>query len=119
MKLSDGEKLILVMLSELCQKLKAWDEKDAKLVQDAIHSGNLWALEWEFSGIFGPSEPSDDALREATDIMTMWAVLERDYESLAPAEKARVEKEAEPFGADVKFDGFDGNGESEYLSIAN
>jgi uncharacterized protein YfbU (UPF0304 family) len=117
MKLSDGEKLILVMLSELCQKLKVGNEDDAKLVQEAIYSGNLWGLKWAFPGIFHDSEPTEEMLHTTVDILDMWSFLERGHEALSPADKARVEKEAAPLG-DVKFRGFDGNGEAAYISIA-
>jgi len=116
MKLSDGEKLILVMLSELCQKLKTGNEDDAKLVQEAIYSGNLWGLEWAFPGIFHDSEPTEEMLHTTVDILDMWSFLERGHEALSPADKGRVGKEASSIG--VKFRGFDGNNEAAYISIA-
>lgn len=117
MKLSDGEKLILVMLSDLCEKMKAGDEGDAKLVKDAITSGHLWALEWTFTGIFHDSEPTEEMLHTTVDILDMWRFLERGYQALSPADKTQVEKEADPFGH-VQFRGFDGNGEAAYIGIA-
>ncbi len=119
MKLSDGEKLILIMLCEIHEKLKIENGVDTKLVKEAIHGGNLWGMKWRFTGIFHDSEPTEEVVHEATEIMDMWSTLERDYERLSPEEKSRVEKEAEPFGKDVRFRGWDGNGESEYISIAD
>jgi uncharacterized protein len=46
----------------------------------------------------------------------MWTFLERGYKKLSAADKARVQKEADPL--DVHFRGFDGNNEGEYISVA-
>jgi uncharacterized protein len=118
MKLSDGEKLILVMLSEIHQKLKIENGVDSELVQSAIFSGNLWGLKWELTGIFHDSEPTPEMVAEVVDILDMWSFIERADQGLSPDDKARVEKEAAPFGTHVKFAGFDGNGEAAYISIA-
>jgi uncharacterized protein len=118
MKLSDGEKLILVMLSEIHQKLKIEDGVDSELVQSAIFSGNLWGLKWEFTGIFHDSEPTPEMVTEVVDILDMWSFIEKADQSLSPDDKAQVEREATPFGKHVKFTGFDGNGEAGYISVA-
>jgi hypothetical protein len=41
-KLSDGDKLILMMLSEIHEHLKIENGDDSKFVQSTILSGNLW-----------------------------------------------------------------------------
>ncbi len=43
-KLSAGEKLILLMLREIQEHLKMKADTDTKLIKDAIFSGNLWGL---------------------------------------------------------------------------
>jgi len=118
MELSDGEKLILIMLSEIHQKLKIENGVDTELVKSAIFSGNVWALKWEFPGIFSNSEHTPEMVTEVVDILDMWSFIERAHKSLSTEDKARVEKEASPFGKYVEFTGFDGNGESAYISIA-
>jgi uncharacterized protein YfbU (UPF0304 family) len=117
MKLSDGEKLILSMLCDIHEHLKI-DNGTAGLVSSAIYRGNLWGLKWVFPGIFHDSEPTEEMLHETVNIMDMWSFIERFYEKLSPEEKTFVEKQAEPFGKHVRFDGFDGNGEAAYISIA-
>jgi uncharacterized protein len=117
MKLSDGEKLILAMLCDIHEHLKI-DNGTASLVLSAIYSGNLWGLKWIFPGIFDDSEPTEEMLNETVNIMDMWSFIERFYEELSPKEKMFVEKEAKPFDKRVRFDGFDGNGEAAYISIA-
>ena len=118
MKLSDGEKLILVMLSELYEKLGVDGEIDPGFVREAIYSGNLWGLKWEHSGIFDIEDKSQEVVEEVVDILDMWTFMERAYDKFTPEERARLEKEAKPFGDDVKFKGFDGNNECEHRSVA-
>jgi uncharacterized protein YfbU (UPF0304 family) len=118
MKLSDGEKLILIMLSEIHEKLKIENGVDTKLVKEAIYSGNLWGLKSGLGGILNDYEATEEVRREAVDILDMWSFIERDYEQLSPADKERVEKEVGPLGKHVRFSGFDGNGESQYIGIA-
>src|SRR5947209_4609316 len=48
----------------------------------------------------------------------MWATLEGSHVRLSPAEKDWVTTEATPFGDHIEFRGFDGNNETEQMSIA-
>jgi len=119
MKLSDGEKLILIMLSEIYEHLQIKSAIDPTFVQDAIHTGNIWGLDWEYIGIFHGTDHDDPpALHETVEIMGMWDNIEFAYEQLSDGDKERVKKEAEPFGEHARFRGFDGNNETEHLSIA-
>jgi uncharacterized protein len=118
-KLSDGERLILVMLSEMYEQLKIEGEVDPKFMLAAIHSGNTWALKWKYPGIL--SEGDDDnspTVHEVVDILAMWDMIEYSYRELSPEDKKRVETEAAPFGRHVQFRGFDGNNEGEHMSVA-
>ena len=40
------------------------------------------------------------------------------YGRLSAKDKERVEKEAEPFGKNPRFNGFDGNNETEHMGVA-
>jgi len=44
-KLSQGEKLILLMLCEIQEHLKLKGDTNTELIKEAIYSGNLWGLE--------------------------------------------------------------------------
>lgn len=48
----------------------------------------------------------------------MWSFIESSDAALPKKDKERVEKEADPFGKNPKFPGFDGNNEAEWLSVA-
>jgi hypothetical protein len=119
MKLTNPEKLILTMLSEIHEKLGIQDGVNTKLLTRAISSNNTWALSWEMPGIVGDTrEPAPPEVKEVLDILGMWSFMEEAYEKFDATEKATVKADADPFGNHVRFAGFDGNNETELLSIA-
>lgn len=117
MKISNAEKLILTMLCEMQEHLKTKGEIDPAFVKDAIYSNHLWAIEWKYHGLFeGSSEPNPPEVKFVTDVLDMWSFIEPAYKDLSTEDKKRVDAEV-PFGLEG-FEGFDGNNEIEYLSIA-
>jgi uncharacterized protein YfbU (UPF0304 family) len=111
---------MLVMLSEIHEALKIKDGVDTKLLKEAIYSDNTWALTWEMPGIIGADahEETPPEVSEVVDILDMWQFLEEAHGELSPEDRKRVETEAAPFGARVKFTGFDGNHEGRLMSAA-
>jgi uncharacterized protein YfbU (UPF0304 family) len=118
MKLGDGEKLILIMLSEIHEHLGIRDGVDPKFVRSAIYSGNTWGLRWKYPNIFDNVEIDHAVVSEVVHILDMWSFIESSYQRLSAEDKARIEAEAVPFGKDVQFTGFDGNNEGEYVGAA-
>ena len=51
-RLSDGEKLTLIMLCQLFKRLKLEGEIEPEFVEAAIDGGHYWGLEWKYPGIF-------------------------------------------------------------------
>lgn len=119
MKITDGEKLILLMLSELYEELEINGDIDPKFIKEAIFSNNLWAFPWKYSGIPFEGQEDPEIVREVLDILDMWSFIEYSYAQLGDEQKAQLEKDAAPFGKDPKFPGFDGNNESEYMGTAS
>lgn len=117
-KISDGEQLILMMLRDISKALKVKGEIDPDFVADAIWGGHYWALDWEYSGLFHGHQDSRESVSAVVDILDMWSFLEEAYSKLPAPERRRLEKETGPLGKDVRFWGFDGNNETERLSIA-
>ena len=117
-KLGDGEKLILIMFCQLFKQLKLKSEIDPAFVEEVIHGGHYWALDWQYPGIFHGHEDARTVVSEVVNILDMWSFLERGFGNLSKKDKDRVAAEAEPFGKHVVFTGFDGNNEGEYMSIA-
>lgn len=119
MELKKSERLILVMLADIYEKLGIKNSVDTKLLTSAIHSDNTWALSWELQGIVGYSpDPTPPAVREVVDILDMWSFIEEAYAIFGVLERKKIATDADPFGTNVQFTGFDGNNETEHTSIA-
>ena len=58
MELSFGEKLILIMLSEIHEKLKIEDGIEPRFVQHAIFTEAAWSLTWKYPGLVGSGRAS-------------------------------------------------------------
>lgn len=120
MKLTNPEKLILIMLAEIQEKLDIKDGTNYKLVTNAIYSENTWALDWEMPGIVGSfPEQTPPQVKFVVDVLEMWSFIEEGYDSFDPKEKENIKEKASPFGSHVKFSGFDGNNETDEMSIAS
>jgi uncharacterized protein YfbU (UPF0304 family) len=119
MKLSNGEKLILIMLSDLHKKLDIKGEIDADFVQSAIFSDNPWGFDWKYGEIIDNDDgDTPKVVRDVCNYLEMWGCLEASWPKLSKDEKAQIAVNAEPFGSDVKFPGFDGNNEIEHMNVA-
>lgn len=117
---SDGEKLLLLMMGDLYKHLRLTSQEavDVDFISKVIYGGHYWAPKWELTGVFHGHADDQRHLRKVLDVLEMWDFLERGYERLSTKDRARVAKEAAPFGKPVEFVGFDGNNEAEYLGIA-
>lgn len=117
--LSDGEKLVLLMLKDIAQHLKMKGaDLNIDFVSEVIYGGHDWALGWQLPGVFHGHQDNPKHLTFVVNVLAMWDHMERGYEALSEADKALVAQMADPLGDDVRFPGFDGNGEAEYLGIA-
>lgn len=117
-RLSDGEKLIAMMLGDLIEGLGLEVETDVGLVQKVILGGHYWALGWEMPGIFHGRADQQSRVRFVVDVLEMWSFIEEAFEPLDTESRARIAAEAGPFGRVAAFPGFDGNNEIEHLGIA-
>lgn len=119
MKLSDGEKLILLMLSELYEKIGVNGETDPEFIKSAIFRDQLWGIPWKYSGIPFEHQETPAIVSEVVDILDMWSFIEEGYRALSDEDKSRLADSATPFGKDPKFRGFDGNNEVEHMGVAS
>src|SRR5947209_1100702 len=111
MHLSDGEKLILVMLGEMHKALNIKGGIDPDFVLETISRDYLWGFRYGLGGIPFSKGETPPEVRETIDALGMWWDIERSYEQLSNSDKKKIEKEADPFGKHVRFEGFDGNNE--------
>jgi hypothetical protein len=116
--LSNGEKLIALMLCQLSRHLRVEGDFEPAFVEKAINGGHCWALGVEYPDEFHVKEDAPAVVDEVMDILFMWRLIERGFEALSKKDKDRVAVEAKPFGEHVKFSGFDGIHESEHIGVA-
>ena len=117
--LSDGEKIIALMLTDLIKGLGVETDINTELIQSVIYGGHYWALGWEMPGIFHGHADKQSRVRFVVDVLDMWSFLEEAFEELSDDDKAKLAAAADPFGNQVQFPGFDGNNEGEYFSITS
>ena len=117
-QISDGEKLLLLMMRDLFKHIKATGDSDPDLIADMIFGGHYWAASWALPGVFHGHEDDPRDVSFVVDVLDMWNFIERGYEQLSAAEKAKIEEDAAPLGKHVRFMGFDGNNEAELIGIA-
>jgi uncharacterized protein YfbU (UPF0304 family) len=123
--LTNGDRLTAIMLCEVLKALqtaapKFRSEINPDFVSNAIWSGHLWGLKWQYPGVFEGKEPEKTLITEVGRILDMWSAIEWGYERLSPSDKKKLlAREFAQVNRGVKFLGFDGNDETRHLSIAN
>lgn len=118
MNLSNGEKLILVMLSEVYKHHKIKGEIDPEFVLKTIFNDYAWGLRWQYPGIFNSADDNPPEVDETCAILNMYRLLTSSYEKLSKKDKDRVQAEADPYGDYVEYQGFDGNNDK-HLGIVS
>lgn len=111
-----AEKLILLMLSDLHDKL-GLDGIDTKFLRSAINSDNTWAINWEMPELTSDLSDTPSTAVDVVDYLHMWGLLEDSWSSLSEESRVRISN-LSPFGRNLKFPGFHGDAESEQYSIA-
>lgn len=96
MEMSKYEKLALWMISDIYEKVGG-DGINAKLIREAIVTGNTWAIDWEYDSILPDAKP-EEVVTEVCNILDMWMFIEE--------------------ASSERFPGFDGNRESSHASVA-
>jgi uncharacterized protein len=109
MKLTDGERLIVVMLAEVMEALKLDGEIDPALVKRLAINNDDWAIRDTYHGIFHGESPNDAEVSETYDILSMWSFIEYSISELEGDEAT----EAANFHY-TRFTGFDGNHDPHY-----
>ena len=122
--LTSGERLTMVMLCDVLRMLrsiapKAKPEINPDFVSEAVWSGHLWGLRWQYPGVFDGEEPDKELITEVGEFLDMWWVLENHHVQLTAANKKELAARSTLAKQGVKFFGFDGNEENRHLSIAH
>jgi uncharacterized protein YfbU (UPF0304 family) len=72
----------------------------------------------QLPGILHNDVDSEAAPNFVFDTLDMWRLIEDAYAGFSATEKARIDKEVDAHAKSLKFIGFDGNNEGEYMRIA-
>jgi uncharacterized protein YfbU (UPF0304 family) len=116
MNFTPAERLIVLMLAEIHEKIGVKDGIEPAFIKRAIYTGNAWAIPHRYTGVFDVDDHDQEVVDEVGAIMDMWMRLEDEFGRLSKAEKNRVLRQADPFKP--HFKGFDGNNEGSHLSVA-
>ena len=109
MKLTDGERLIAMMLAEVMEALKLNQELDPALLKSLVINNDGWALRRKYPGIFESEAPSDGVVKETTDILWMFGIIESSIGRLTGDQA----EEAKGWHYN-QWHGFDGNNDPHY-----
>lgn len=113
-----AEKLILTMLCDLHDKLEVKGRVDAELVSTAVADDALWVVDWAHESL-GLNADVPDHVLLVLDVLDMFFHLEQDYYELSEMQRGLVISVHPNAAKLVKYQGFDGNNESEYKAAAN
>ena len=116
--LSKGEMFIAQLLCELLKPSKDRGTFSPDFITKAISGGHLWALGWEYSGVFHDSIDTPRDVTEVVSILDMWTILKRSYKELQAEDKSQVQNSVQRFDANMSFPGFDSTDEVSHWGIA-
>jgi uncharacterized protein len=119
MNLSEGERLILVMLCDIHKALNLKSTIDLDALKPLILETRSNGAERPVNGASGDHRDRTAVTTEVSDILDMWSAIERGYKHLSVEEKREVEIGAGPLGRGVRFSGFDAESEIAYRDIAH
>jgi uncharacterized protein len=117
MKLSEGERLILVMLCDIYKALNLKGAVDPELLGSQIRAGQ--EIKLDANGHAHADGGRGGVATEVDEILDMWSAIERGYKRLSVEEKREVEAGAGPLGRGVRFSGFCAEIEGRYREAAH
>ncbi|MDH1477860.1 YfbU family protein [Comamonas thiooxydans] len=115
-QISDGEKLNFMLLRDLVKHLNVPTETNVDFIADTIYGGHYWAPAWEMQGLFHNHADRPEDVSFVVDVLDLWMFIEEGLEQLSSKEIETIK--SSNYGYLPSFDGFDGNNESELMSIA-
>jgi uncharacterized protein len=119
MNLSEGERLILVMLCDIYKALELKGAVDPDSLKPLVLAGESNGATRTVSSASGDHRDHAAVTSEVSEILDMWSAVERGYKHLSVEEKRVVEASAGPLGRGVRFSGFDVDSEVEYRDAAH
>lgn len=115
---SDGEKLLVMMVRDIHKQVVKNPEIDVDFIAEMIWGGHYWAGSWKMPGLFNDEYISPRVVSIVGDVLTMWDFIERGYDKLSASDKDKVKEAMRYSKSAPRFPGFDGNNETEFVSVA-
>lgn len=109
MKITDGERLIALMLADLMIHMKVEGELDPKLLKSLLINKDDWAIAHEYTSLAEGEGPSDEVVSETINILWMWGIIEHSVDQLSGNDAAEAKG-----WLYSKFRGFDGNNDPHF-----
>lgn len=114
--LSDGEKLNFMLLRDIARHLKVETDTDLDFMSQVIYGGHYWAPTWEMQGLFHNQADRPADVSFVVDVLDMWSFMEEAMENMSASDLEAIK--AAHYGHLPQFTGFDGNNETDLMSIA-
>ncbi|EBY1909361.1 hypothetical protein ZQ27_004389 [Salmonella enterica subsp. enterica] len=118
MKYSQQEKLQIQMLCDIHRALKIKNSFDPDFIDEAVSTDSYWALRWKHPSL-DDGEEDPEEVQLFVDTFDMYEILQYTYNHFSDEDKADVAESIPHFNgeASLAFPGFDGNNETNYLTI--
>ncbi|WP_168404943.1 YfbU family protein [Erwinia amylovora] len=119
MSYTQAEKLQILLLCDIHKALNIENSYDPDFISAAIESDNLWSIGWEYQSLSTDEDTPED-VKHVCDVLDMYGLLKFTYDHLSPQDQIRLAEDIPTFSVehDLVFPGFDGNNESNLMSIA-
>ncbi len=110
MKITDGERLIALMLCDISDTLKVEGELKPKFIREMLCGNDEWAIKDKYHGLFHGEGPSDEIVQETREILNAWRDITFSVKALSDTDRGAVGGGGDRY----KFPGFDGNEPGHY-----
>lgn len=116
---TDGEKMLMLMMGDLFKSLKVEGvNSNPEFLAEVIYGGHYWAPKWDMQGVFHDHIDDPMDVEYVISVLDMWSFIEHSYKKLQPSEQEQIKKAYGIKQGEIQFYGFDGNNESNQISIA-
>jgi len=118
MKFTEEQRLIVMMLADIQKSSKVQGELDADFIAKVASDGHEFAISYRYEGTFSSSqEDLPEGFRFVIDVLDMWSFVEDSLLNLSEHGRTHLEASVGKHALTAKFDGFDGNNETELMSF--
>lgn len=120
MSYTQAEKLQIMMLCDIYRALGIKNSFDPEVIDEAVSTDNTWAIGWKYQSLNDGSD-TPPTVKLFADVIEMYSILRYTYGYFSEEEKAEICATVPLFKGEksLVFPGFDGNNESEYLSVGS